>query len=125
MKSLDQFTNQPYLNLETFRRSGVGMKTPVWFVQEGDKLYVRTIADSGKVKRIRNTPRINVSSCKVDGEPIGNWFAARGREVQGTPTSEESINRLFDIKYGEMYREMTRKSSEAGHKYTILEIVFD
>jgi hypothetical protein len=32
---------------------------------------------------------------------------------------------LFDMECGEMYREMTRKSAEAGRKYTILEIVFD
>jgi hypothetical protein len=101
------------------------MKTPVWFVQQGEKLYVRTIADSGKVKRIRNISRINISPCRVDGEPIGNWSAARGREVQSTSTFEESINRLFDLKYDDRYREVTRKSAGSGRKYTVLEIVFD
>jgi hypothetical protein len=125
MNPLDQFTDQPYLNLETFRRNGAGMKTPVWFVQQGEKLYVRTIADSGKVKRIRNISRINISPCRVDGEPIGNWSAARGREVQSTSTFEESINRLFDLKYGDRYREVTRKSAGSGSKYTVLEIVFN
>ena len=125
MNPLDQFTDQPYLNLETFRRNGVGVKTPVWFVQRGEKLYIRTIADSGKVKRLRNISRINISPCRVDGEPIGNWSAARGREVQSTSTFEESINRLFDLKYGDRYREVTRKSAGTGGIYTILEIVFD
>jgi PPOX class probable F420-dependent enzyme len=125
MNPLDQFSDQTYLNLETFRRNGAGMKTPVWFVQQGEKLYVRTIADSGKVKRIRNISRINISPCRVDGEPIGNWSAARGREVQSTSTFEESINRLFDLKYDDRYREVTRKSAGSGRKYTVLEIVFD
>jgi len=125
MKPVDPFTDQPYLNLETFRRNGVGMKTPVWFVQQGEKLYVRTIADSGKVKRIRNTSRIKVSPCKADGEPIGDWSTARGRELQSTPALDESIDRLFNMKYGERYREMTQKSVELGRIYTILEIVFD
>jgi len=125
MNPLDQFTDQPYLNLESFRRDGAGMKTPVWFVQQGERLYVRTIADLGKVKRIRNLSRINVSPCRVAGEPIGNWSAARAREVQSTSTFEESINRLFEMKYGDSYREVTRKSTGAGRKYTFLEIVFD
>ena len=120
-----QFTDQPYLSLETFRRNGAGMKTPVWFVQQGEILYVRTIADSGKVKRIRNISRINVSPCRVDGEPTGNWTTARACEVQSSSTFEESINRLFEMKYGDSYREVTRKSAGAGRKYTVLEIVFD
>ena len=41
MTALNPLSGQQYLNLETFRRSGVGMKTPVWFVQDGD-ILVRT-----------------------------------------------------------------------------------
>jgi len=33
MNSLEQFSKMKYLNLETFRKSGQGMQTPVWFVQ--------------------------------------------------------------------------------------------
>jgi hypothetical protein len=44
-----QFEQQNYLNLETFKRSGQGVKTPVWFIQEGCTLYIRTGAESGKV----------------------------------------------------------------------------
>ena len=44
MNAFDQLKQQQYLNLETFRKSGVGVKTPVWFVQDGDTLYVRTLA---------------------------------------------------------------------------------
>jgi len=61
------FKKQKYLNLETLRKSGVGVRTPVWFVQDGNVLFVRTIADSGKVKRIRNNPQVNIAPCKVDG----------------------------------------------------------
>jgi PPOX class probable F420-dependent enzyme len=55
MTAFDQLTQQQYINLETFRKNGVGVKTSVWFVQDGDTIYVRTVANSGKVKRIRNT----------------------------------------------------------------------
>ncbi len=45
MISINALTQQQYINLETFRKSGVGIKTPVWFVQDGDTLFVRTVAD--------------------------------------------------------------------------------
>ncbi|HEY5159031.1 MAG TPA: hypothetical protein VII93_13810 [Anaerolineales bacterium] len=103
MNPLDQFTDQPNLNLETSRRCGAGMKTPVWFVQQGEILFVRTKADSGKVKRNRNISRINFCPWQVEGEPIGNWSAARGREVPSTSTFEESFHRLFEMKYSDRY----------------------
>jgi len=108
MNPLEQFTDQPCMILETFRRISTGLKTSVWFVQQEEKLHFRTIADSGKVKRIRNTSRININPCKADGESIRGWSVAQGREVSGTQTFEDSINRLFEMKYGDSYREVTR-----------------
>ena len=74
MTTFDQLTQQQYINLETFRKSGVGVKTPVWFVQEGETLFVRTVANSGKVKRIRNNTHVNIAPCKADGALLGVWF---------------------------------------------------
>ena len=79
MKSLDQFQKQKYLNLETFRKNGESMKTPVWFVQDGETIYVQTVANSGKVKRIRNNGRVNIAPCKMDGTPAGTWVPANAR----------------------------------------------
>jgi PPOX class probable F420-dependent enzyme len=121
MKFLELFDKQKYLNLETFRRSGESMKTPVWFVQEGESLYVLTMANSGKVKRIRNNDCVNVTPCKMDGTPVGMWVGAKAREV---PDAEVSIkiNRLLDKKYGLMRKILSRRASHAGRKDTILEI---
>lgn len=60
------FDNHQYLNIETFRKSGVGVQTPVWFVRKGDALYVWTQANSGKAKRIHNNGRVRGSV----GEPV-------------------------------------------------------
>jgi len=51
MTAFEPFHQQEYLNLEAFRKSGVGVKIPAWFVQESDTLLVRTVANSGKVKQ--------------------------------------------------------------------------
>jgi hypothetical protein len=122
MSVLEKFANQPYLNLETFRRNGQAMRTPVWFVQDGQKLYIRTMAESGKVKRVRNNPKVNVAVCEVDGRVMGEWVAGIGREVCGEPEIELNVDQLLDVKYGEVKRDLARKAAQAGRKYTILEI---
>ena len=40
--ALAQFLNQKYINLETYKKSGQAVHTPVWFVQDNGVLYVRT-----------------------------------------------------------------------------------
>ncbi len=101
MNNLKSFDRQSYLNLETFRKTGVGVKTPVWFVQDGENLYVRTIANSGKVKRIRNNHSVNIAPCKVDGTPLSNWVPATARELKDSD-SDRKVDRLLGKKYGLM-----------------------
>ena len=121
MRSLDQFTRQKYLNLETFRRSGESMKTPVWFVQEGETFYVQTVANSGKVKRIRNNGRVNVTPCRMDGTPTGTWVAANAREILDVEIAGK-VNRLLEKKYGLMKKMFALQAARQGRKDTILEV---
>jgi uncharacterized protein len=60
-----------YVSLTTFRRTGVGVATPVWAAPDGDSLVVWTRADSGKVKRLRHTARVTVAPCDVRGRLLG------------------------------------------------------
>jgi PPOX class probable F420-dependent enzyme len=99
-EQLAQFSGQSYLNLETFRKSGAGVMTPVWFVEAEGVLYVRTVADSGKVKRIRNNSRVRVVPCRSRGEPLGEWIEAQAQLVEGA--RHEEVNRLLKRKYGLM-----------------------
>lgn len=99
MNSLvQQFQNHKYLNLETFRRSGVGVRTPVWFVQEGTTLYVRTSADSGKVRRVRNNGRARLVPSDATGVPVGAWVEGTARLVVGEEAHH--ANQLARRKYG-------------------------
>ena len=52
MTAFEPFHQQQCLNLEALRNSGVGVKIPMWFVQEGNTLLVRTVANSGKAKQL-------------------------------------------------------------------------
>lgn len=94
-----QYENRQYINVETFRKNGVGVQTPVWFVQEGDILYLRTGEDSWKVKRIRNNPSVRVVPSQSRGQPLGEWQAARARIVED-PQEVERVNQAMKSKYG-------------------------
>ena len=121
MKTMDQFSKKQYLNLETFRKNGAGVRTPVWFIQEELTLYVLTMARSGKVKRIRNNGRVTITPCKMDGTPTGTWVPANAREVTDAETARK-VNRLMDKKYGLMKKLFGLGSSHQGRQDIILEI---
>ena len=121
MNSLEQFSKKKYLNLETFRKSGQGMRTPVWFVQDGEIIYVQTMANSGKVKRIRNSGRVNIAPCKMDGKLIGSWVPAQAREVTDSEVSM-AADRLLDKKYGLLKKIFSNQRASKGAQDIILEI---
>jgi PPOX class probable F420-dependent enzyme len=72
--AIAQFAGANYLNLETFRKTGVGVRTPVWFAQDVSHstpsitvFYIYSEAGAGKVKRIRNNPRVRVAPATCAG----------------------------------------------------------
>ncbi|MGA9639771.1 MAG: PPOX class F420-dependent oxidoreductase [Terriglobales bacterium] len=70
---------QKYISLATFRKSGVAVYTPIWFAEEGDKLYFMTNSKLGKVKRLRNNSRVKVAPCTIRGKITGPEFEATAR----------------------------------------------
>jgi PPOX class probable F420-dependent enzyme len=69
--------------LTTHRRDGRTVGTPVHFVVEGDRLLCRTYDPSGKLKRIRNDPRVEVAPCRLRGRPTGPTVEATARVLDG------------------------------------------
>ena len=93
------FKDQEFLSLETFRKSGEGVKTPIWFVQEGDSLYMWTVGDSAKIKRIRNNPQVKIAPCKRFGEVTGEWVTAQA-SVDDSPAAVRHVEELLRRKLG-------------------------
>ena len=60
-----------YIDLVTYRKSGAGVHTPVWFAEEDGRLFVMTRRDSGKYKRIHNNPRVEIAECTMRGRRTG------------------------------------------------------
>ena len=63
--------DEQYINLETFRKDGSGVKTPVWAAAQDGKLVVMTDGTSHKVKRIRADPKVRAAACDARGTVNG------------------------------------------------------
>jgi hypothetical protein len=97
---LAQFTNRKYLNLESYRKSGVAVRTPLWFAEEAGVLYVYSSADSGKVKRIRSDPRVRVVPSDLRGNPRGEWVEARAEilDAAGAARGHQLLRQKYWLK---------------------------
>ncbi len=102
MSTLKQFEYQQYLNIETFRKNGQGVKTPVWFAQEEGGLYIWTETTSGKARRVRATPRVMIAPSRADGSLLGEWLPALA-SADDSPAALDHIRKLMRAKYGVMF----------------------
>jgi uncharacterized protein len=94
-----------YMNLETYRQNGVGVRTPVWFAalpaaspgSDVPKYYVYAEANSGKAKRVRRAGFVRIAACDIRGNVTSPWTDALAQMVTG----EEFVlgMRLLDRKY--------------------------
>lgn len=122
--TLDLFNQHNFLNIETFRKDGRGVQTPVWFVREGDALYVWTQADSGKAKRIRRDGRVRIAPCTARGDLLGDWLAAVAR-TDASPAAVRHVKSLMQKKYGLAFRGFQALGQLRGAPYTTLQIQLD
>jgi uncharacterized protein len=93
----EQIAGQKYISLKTYRKSGVGVATPVWFGEEGERIYVMTRSDMGKTKRIRNNPQVRVAPCTIRGTVTGAEFVATARilPVEDHARARQAITRKY------------------------------
>jgi PPOX class probable F420-dependent enzyme len=107
-----------YCLLTTFRRSGEPVPTPVWFGLADGNVYFRTEAGVGKVKRIRNDPRVRVAPCTLRGRPLG--APAEGRARVLAAQDSEPAERAIAANYG-----LARRLYEAvGQRFSSIDQVY-
>jgi PPOX class probable F420-dependent enzyme len=87
-----------FIRLTTFRRSGVGVATPVWFVVDGNALLVTTMGSTGKAKRLRRTARVTLAVCDRRGRVSGPEFEGNAELVPGEAATD--IRRRVMKRYG-------------------------
>ena len=115
-----QFLGKKYMSLETFRKSGEGVKTPVWFAEGDGALYVTTLSTTGKAKRIRNISRVRVAPCDRTGNVEGEWVDGEAKVLTGSEA--ERANRLLNEKYGLAKRAFSVAYNFAKGDPTLIEV---
>lgn len=89
-----------YVRFTTYRKTGEAVHSAVWIAPIGDEhLCFTTGGDSGKVKRLRHTPRVTLQACDV-----------RGRVLDGS----EPVDATAHVVEGDDYR---RVAAAVRHKY--------
>jgi PPOX class probable F420-dependent enzyme len=79
--------------LTTFRRSGVGVPTPVEIRVRGERVSFTTWSTTGKVKRLAHTPRVTLARCTRFGKPTGPSVAGVARRLDGAES--EAVSAFF------------------------------
>lgn len=97
------FDVERYISLATYRKNGKEVATPVWFAQDGDRLFVVTGGDSGKVKRLRNSSRSRIAVCDMRGNVRGEWIPTETRIVDDQGEIATAL-RLLRGKYGVQFK---------------------
>src|SRR5262245_59184471 len=107
-----------YLSLATFRRNGAEVRTPIWFAVVDDALYAFTAGGSGKVKRLRHSPRARIAPCDARGRVLGAWEDAVAHIVRDHE-STVGAHAALRAKYGWQMRLLdlfSRLTGRARHR---------
>ena len=105
--------DERYINLETFKKDGNGVKTPVWCVPLDGKIVVYTNGTSYQVKRLQRNPRVRVAPCDVRGNVRGAWVDGECHIIDDAARVERA-HRAFIDKYGWQVRMLDLAAWIAG-----------
>jgi uncharacterized protein len=97
-QGFESLRGRKYCLLTTFRKSGEPIPTPVWFGLADGKVFFRTEAAVGKVKRIRSNPRVRVAPCTLRGKPLGAPVEGHARLLEAHES--ERAERAIAANYG-------------------------
>ena len=90
--SFEALIGEEFALLVTFRRSGEPVPTPVWFGMHDGRLYVESLADAGKVKRLGHDRRVRVAPCTCSRQTerlVRRW---RGSNPRGSGGEERRVS---------------------------------
>lgn len=92
--------DEAFVSLTTFRKSGEPVSTPVWIARDGDELVVITPSESGKVKRIRNSARVELRPCSRRGQVPDDAVAVAGNaRIVTSDRATAAIKKKYGIEF--------------------------
>jgi PPOX class probable F420-dependent enzyme len=111
--AVEALRNEKYISLETFKKDGTGVKTPVWVAEVGGKLIVFTDGNSYKVKRVARNSKARIAGCDARGRVHGEWFDATAKLSDSDDFVRQSYEALHR-KYGIVYSLITAGAKLSG-----------
>jgi uncharacterized protein len=105
-----------YISLGTRKLGGAVVRTPVWFVVEGTDLIITTEGSSGKAKRMRNYPEIDLAVCDMRGRIRGELITAAAQVMPASVNAD--CEKLFIKKFKLMYKLMTMRGKRKAGKFS-------
>jgi PPOX class probable F420-dependent enzyme len=98
--TFDALGDDRFVSLTTFRKTGVAVSTAVWIARDGDALVVITPEESGKVKRLRNSGRVELRTSGRMGQVDDAAPVLYGTAVLLPDAETARITKVFRAKYG-------------------------
>jgi uncharacterized protein len=86
-----------YINLLTYKKNGEPVSTPVWFIFEDKKIFIRTSDKSGKFKRIKNNKNVKFALCNISGKIKGQWHNGLAKMEPNNIWVFPKINKKYGI----------------------------
>lgn len=111
-EKLAMFEGQKYICVETYKKNGQGVKTPVWFVISDGIIYLSTMATSWKAKRLKNNKSVRIVPSNFQGVPKGQWI--EGNAFFEDESKLKSVMSLRNKKYGLLAKIIGMISSRKG-----------
>jgi uncharacterized protein len=107
--------------LETQRRDGSWVATPVNPVVERDHVFFRTWAESGKAKRLRNRGDVRLTPSTARGRPTAGTLTGTARLLDGNESRRAAslINRRYPVLQGVLVRAFHRLTGKHTQHYVV------
>ena len=93
MTMTNQLSKARYISIETYKRNGEAVRTPVWFVEESGLIYFHSPAKSWKVKRLQRNHVVRLAPCARFGRIEGDWLKGKATRIDG----EEDTKRIVKL----------------------------
>jgi len=119
---LSKFDGERVISLETYRKNGEAVRTPVWFLKENGVLYVYTDDNTGKVKRLRRNSKVRVAPSHFRGKPKAEYIDAQAQIETKKDFVDHYHKRIYD-QYGwqaTLTRFVNRFSRSKAHDVIIV-----
>ncbi len=109
-------TSGKHMLLNTFRKSGLPVSTPVWTVPVSDgRVGMWTAAGTGKYQRLRNNPHVTIQACTARGNTKPGTRILQGTaEIVQNGALFDEVQTKIHAKYGRMIPIVKRVSRLQG-----------